>query len=369
MIELDELRNLVHRNEIEKIMATVDQQPALLNHVFEFHSHHTNLLQMAINRNNPQLVRILFDRSATLIEGGDFKNNSIENLLASARYDDPPSIDILNDLLGRGVEFPVKDEKSCHSFIRYSMENIYSYDLVDTLKAMIGLGFDPVAAEKTGEVSMIAKALEGHYRRPSKIAEVLLEQGCSVDALEGDYYSPLDKALETELYRFAAKLLERGANFSSTRHIMEELADHPEIPAGLRDELTKNQDFNGKGERGLPAIHVAAEYDNSEYVSYLVDNGVDINLESKSGTPLIYAVTCNRKKMIKHLMTLGADVNALNGKQETALDIAHSLPGFKHVCSVMAKAGAKTSAELSGSQDQQANVLDSIDKAIQAGEA
>ena len=369
MTELSELRIMVQNNRIDEIIGLIDEQPELLNHVFEPTTTPFNLLTLAVRRNNPGLVRVLLDRGVKPIVGEGLRNNLIGTLLTSGRYDDPPSTDILKLLLEHGVEFPVKDQKSCWAFIGYTMEKVYAFDFVDVLNTMMEQGFDPVAAESTGCISMITKSLEHRYQQPSKIAEALLACGCSVNALEKDYCTPLGKALEMRLYKFSTKLLDHGADASKLKNIPHTLAEHTKIPIKLRDRLTKNQDLSGLDDYGLTPIHTAVRYGNSEFISYLVNSGVDVNLKSKSGTPLIHAIEHNHKDMIKHLIELGADVNAMNDNQETALDIAQSLAGFKRTCAMMVKAGAKTRIELSGEQDNSANVISSINKAIQPGEA
>ena len=369
MMELRDLRITVRNNHIDEIIGLIDEQPDLLNHVFEPDNTPVNLLALAVSRNNPELVRVLLDRGAKPFAGEEFRNNLIGKLLTAGRYDDPPSADILKLLLEHGVEFPVQDQKSAWAFINFTMEKIYTFDFVDVLNAMLAQGFDPVAAENTAGISMITKSLGHHYEASSKIAAVLLACGCSVNALEKDYSTPLGKALEMHNYKFIKKLLDHGADTSKLKNIPHTLAEHIKIPTKLRDRLIKNQDLSGLDGYGLTPIHTAVQYDNSDFISYLVSEGVDINLKTKLGTPLIYAIQQNRKDMIKHLIELGADVNATNDKQETALDIAQSLAGFKRTCAMMVKAGAKTSIELSGGQDDRVALISSINKAIQPGEA
>jgi ankyrin repeat protein len=369
MIEFDELRRTFWSSNNEEIIGLIDEQPHLITHVFDPSASPSNLLTLSVRRNDPELVRVLLDRGTKPIADDVPGRNLIGILLNSGDYDDPPSTDILKLLLEHGVEFPVKDEKSCSAFIGYTMKNVYSNDLVDVLNAMIEQGFDPVAVENTGSVSMILKSLEHLYEEPSEISEELLARGCSVNALENDFDSPLGKALEMHVYRFAAKLLDHGADASRLRNIPHILAEHPRIPNRLRDRLTKNQDLSCVVDSVWTPIHAAVQQDNSEYISYLVDNGVDVDLKTKLGTPLIHAIENNHKDMIKHLITLGADVNAMNDKQETALDIAQSLAGFRKICAMMIKAGAKTYIELSGGHYDFDNIVSSINKAIQPGEA
>ena len=367
MIELNELRRLVRRDKIDEL---IDTQPNVLNHIFEAGSHwQSNILSLAVASNHIEMVRTLLERGAQPIPGDAFRDNLIVTLCTSCDYNNPPSIDIFKLLLENGVELPIKNQEDCTHFIRSTLENIYRYDYIDFFQALIDHGFDPVAVENIAGFSIVTASLLSRYEAPTKVAELLIQCGCSPNAFQGDYSSPLCRALEVNFYDFVSKLIDHGADVSALGNTALIMAEHPNISVRLRDKLLRGQDFNYVSKYGTTAIHKSIEYDNSTLVTYLVGNGVDINILTELGTPLMHAVKYQRKDMVKHLVELGADVNALNDKKETVLDIAQSLAGFKRVCSMLIKSGDKTSVELSGDSDDIGVIIDSINKAIQPGEA
>lgn len=365
MIEVRDIRTLFRRNKFDEIHQVIDEQPDIVNHVFDGSSHEFNLLTLAVNKNNASLVDTLIEKGAKPLPDSDL----VSSWATSGDYKKAPSLDVLKTLLKQGATFPTSEEKSCKIFIGYVMEDIYSRDSIGVLKGMIKLGFDPVAVEKVAKTSMITKALERHYEKDSKIADHLMTLGCSVDALSNDYYSPIGKALENHRYAFVAKLLDLGADISKIKNIAHTLAEHPDMPAELRGRMVKGQELSLIGDYGMSPIHAAVQYGNSHYISFLVEQGVDVNLKTSYDSPLMYAITSHCKSTIKLLIDLGADVNTTNKKKETALDIAQSLPGFKRVCTMLVKAGAKTSIALSGNVSDSTAIIASINKSIQRGES
>ncbi|MEH6446908.1 MAG: DUF4132 domain-containing protein [Oceanospirillaceae bacterium] len=364
MIEVDEIRTLFRRKEFYTIQQLIEKQPDIINHVFDGSPHEFNLLTLAVNKNNVSLVDLLIEKGARPLPESDL----ISNWLASGDYKKAPDIDVLKALLKQGATFPVSDENRCRMFIGYIMKDIYSYDYIGALKGMIKLGFDPVAVEKVARASMIIQALNRHYEKDSKIADHLIMLGCSVNALSSDGYSPIGQALEKRSYAFVAKLLDLGADISIIKKIAYTLVKHPNMPAELRSRMAEGQELSVVDDYGVAPIHAAAQDNNREYISFLVTKGVDINFPAPHGSPLMYAITSNCKESIKLLIDLGADVNTVNKKKETALDIAQTVPGFKCVCTMLIKAGAKTSIELSGSGNNKPEIIASIERSIQGGE-
>ena len=365
MIELNELQGMLRQGRIPEVIQLVEADSTLVNHLFERHSKRVSLLELAVERNATELVRLLLDRGADPFADGCAKNHLLSVFLESSNFNGAPSTEILKLLMDHGADFEATDSDSCQKWVLYKLHRVYSNDFAGTLKALIKHGFDPAAVERLADTSMLTRALEHRYDKSCKVADILLSQGCSANAVGKDYTSPLEKALGRHLYGFAAKLVQHGADVSRIENVTHTVARHPEMPAELRDELIKGHDLGLVSRDGRTPLHAAVEGDDIQYAIYLVEHGVDINQKGRFETPLLHAVEWGRKNMIKHLVKLGADLNAKNRKGETALDLSLARPGFKKVCDVLVQAGAKTSAELAGKRNDAGS---SIKKAIQPGE-
>ena len=388
MIEFEEVSKVIKKGQTSDVTKLLNDEPDLINFIFKSRGQSCNILNLAVQQNNSDLVRILLESGATPYVEDELRDNLIYRLILTASHQVKPDEEILRLLVANGVTFPVNNKKNASSFIGYYMENIYKYDLVSFFSEMCKLGFDPVAVERLTGSSLIIKALEGRYQTPSKVAEFLLEQGCSLneiepdpgsqrkygrksyldDYLEDEFKSPLAAALDSYLYCFVKKLLDNGAEKAKVGCLPHQLAKHTDIPMYLRDILLENSDLNELGAESKPPIFLAIDYNNSGYITYLAENGANINIVVKSLTPLMYAVKTHRKQAVKRLVELGADLNTLDAKWQTALDIALTLPGFKKTCDMMIKAGAQTSIKLSAKSDDSRNIIENINNAIQPGE-
>ena len=87
-------------------------------------------------------------------------------------------------------------------------------------------------------------------------------------------------------------------------------------------------------------MHRAAITGNNEIVNILFEAGANLNMPDFDGnTPLMYAVTANRRFTVERLVTLGADINFRNVSKETALKVAEK-NRFKEVASFLRSKGA-----------------------------
>lgn len=90
--------------------------------------------------------------------------------------------------------------------------------------------------------------------------------------------------------------------------------------------------------RGLPLIHLAALFDRPDLVSWLIDQGLGVDMVDRRGrTPLFFAAS---RRMARHLMRSGADPEHRDLVDHTPLhaaaragrvDVAHALRLAKHV--------------------------------------
>lgn len=82
-------------------------------------------------------------------------------------------------------------------------------------------------------------------------------------------------------------------------------------------------DINKRGKDGTVALHHAAHGGYTDIIELLCKEGGFIDFPDYQGyTPLMYAVLGNKIDAVKKLLELGANVNYINIKNETALSIA-----------------------------------------------
>ena len=75
-------------------------------------------------------------------------------------------------------------------------------------------------------------------------------------------------------------------------------------------------------QRGYTPLYGAIEYANIEIVKFLIKNGADINIHSRSDTSLIHAIKYGKIDIAKLLIDANVKLDSVNLYNKTALDIA-----------------------------------------------
>ena len=97
-------------------------------------------------------------------------------------------------------------------------------------------------------------------------------------------------------------------------------------------------DINSKGLDNWTALHFAAYDDNNVIVEYLIDNGANINAETRFGKTALH-ITALRGNLetVASLITKGIDVNYQDEDGNTALHIAAE-NGYESIVEYLVKA-------------------------------
>ncbi|CAH0387286.1 unnamed protein product [Bemisia tabaci] len=131
-----------------------------------------------------------------------------------------------------------------------------------------------------------------------EICEVLINNGCDVNALDEHYRTPL---LYTA-YPHSSYFTNKELNPDETYRI--------QIAELL---LNSGADVNAKCKRDETALHFATQFGFERLVWFLLQNGADVNSFDKLGnTALTFAVDRGYTNILKALIIHGADVNAVN---------------------------------------------------------
>jgi ankyrin repeat protein len=119
----------------------------------------------------------------------------------------------------------------------------------------------------------------------------------------------------------------------------------------VKQHLVAGTNVDAKGDRGMTALHSAANEGYKEIVELLVIYGADVNVFVMGMTPLHYAAGGegqHYKDIVELLITNGADVNAKEEKYSfvgTPVDWAIRLKEPK-IAALLHKHGGKTAEEL-----------------------
>jgi ankyrin repeat protein len=109
-----------------------------------------------------------------------------------------------------------------------------------------------------------------------------------------------------------------AAGFGADTRVAE--AAMHEDHAALQGLLRQKADVNGALPDGATALHWAANADDLDTVSLLIQTGANVKAKDRYGfTPLYFACTNGSAAVIRKLLDAGADPNAADASGETAL--------------------------------------------------
>jgi ankyrin repeat protein len=124
----------------------------------------------------------------------------------------------------------------------------------------------------------------------AEVARVLLENGADMEIRDGDYWRPLERAVENGHVEVVQVFLEHGA------------------------------DVNAGGVTNATALHAACAFGHPSLARVLLEHGADANAKEYSGeTPLHWATD---EEAVLILLEYGADSNAKDNYNWTPLDAA-----------------------------------------------
>lgn len=158
------------------------------------------------------------------------------------------------------------------------------------------------------------------YNDLDKVRE-LLQQGAMIDERNERGKTALIIAVELGHYDMAQLLIEKGADvdvtaigdrFSCTE---EDTPDSPVVCAQVLPGGTPP--FTVRV--GWTALHYAIDRQNQKMVSLLLDNGADANVTGAFKTPLMLASQKGDRVVVRMLLDHGAQVDAHNKGNRTAL--------------------------------------------------
>lgn len=155
----------------------------------------------------------------------------------------------------------------------------------------------------------------------------------------------LESAIRIRNVKFLTALLDRGVKFDSVLYDIFFMGNME----FMKLVLSKVSSTCFKGTTGIGLFHNFVVGSHFDLARALVQNGVSVNDSVRYGTPLYCAVSYNDVRMIRFLLSLGADVNSVSYQQNpaTALGKAASLKNVE-VFMLLLEHGANISCTVAG---------------------
>jgi hypothetical protein len=198
---------------------------------------------------------------------------------------------------------------------------------------------------KTGKITpgTMIESPEGKSA-PAKRVKGLLFVAPEV-ILQPEQTQPIEKEIgrqtQSEPCPITAYMQKRGITSTTAPPVVEKPLNKS-LPSSVPVDLTVNL----KDGFGRTKLHLAAEKNDVNRISILIEKGADVNARDKDdATPLHWAASSNSAAAIQMLIDAGARINAQNKNGGTPLDVA-ILTNSHEVADILKKVGATSSNSL-----------------------
>ena len=272
-----------------KLLLSVGANPNIKNDDGQTCIHHT-----VIGNWSREVLRVV------IAHGGDMNAATKDNITALMLASRTGNVDAINVLLATGADPNITDVDGYTCF----------HDAVDagcnkeTLTAIMNHGTNIHAANKKGVTPLMAAVWKGNV----DAIKVLLNAGADL------------KDCDTCLHR--------AIRSRCSKEILQRVISH-------------GADVNAKNEHGVAALRLTCQTGNEDAIIELLRAGADPNIVDEAGETCLHTAIrgkCSRKHL-EALITHGADVNATNENNETALRLAYQMED-EHAINELLKAGA-----------------------------
>ncbi len=309
---VSELIKAVENSNKEKIIEIISQHPELLN--TQDFAGHTPLSSVS----DLKTAKLLLAYGANL---------NIENSLG---YDalnymfsiQSPNPDIIKFLIehGANVNTVSNDEYAPLHMVRHA----------DIAKMLLEKGADINKQNTYGQTPL-------HLAKNAQIAQLLIENGANLNIRDNDGNTPLHLAYDIDIVK---TLIENNMDVNAC-NTNNDTPLHRAIVNPFSKEaamflLEKGADVNKQNNDGNTPLHSYIStiiyspmphqtQETKDIVSALIKNKADINIKNKDGeTPLHIAAKTNNIALFHFLIENGADIHAVNNKDQNLLHLTTS---------------------------------------------
>lgn len=205
----------------------------------------------------------------------------------------------------------------------------------EAIERLLDEGHGPETPIEYGE-RRVPPLVKAAWEGQTEIAEILLEHGANVDAIETGGTTPLMQAITRGWDDMVDLLLEAGAD-PTVLNTYQQDALQGAIHADRPDWVERLVEAGAKlapNAYGHTPLMTAAAGSSLDCIDYFVDQGADVNAKSQhGGTALTTAAITNQPKAVRALLENGADPSIADGNG-TAMEVAEKY-GYLEIVEIL----------------------------------
>ena len=240
-------------------------------------------------------------------------------------------IDVAAKLLSDGANPNASAGKSKCSIV-FALENEY-FELVEQ---MLASGAEISIRDQKGWTPLIWAAIKGR----KKVVEFLLDKGVDIHICNNDGWNAITGAFFRKHTEIVQILTKNGAKFGEKYKEAALLSayEHGDMDV-VKTLISDGVNVNVATAEGQPLIILAAARGDIIMIDLLLDAGADINIRDIDGNPVLVSSIVNAQyKVAEHLVQKGASIN-VKGPRWAAIHLA-ALYGRTDFCKFLLDFGA-----------------------------
>ncbi|WP_298517115.1 ankyrin repeat domain-containing protein [uncultured Kordia sp.] len=316
------------------------------------------LLLVAPFAKNYSIIEYFISKGISL-KSTDTNGNGIFNYAAKAG-----NIPLMKRLIDNGIDYKSVSTKGENAIIFASRGLRRKTNTLETFKYLASLGIPPNITTTDGETPLHALSYKSQDLETFKY---FVDNGVNVNQANADGNTPLlyaasrneeaivryltsqtkninhqnkegKSALSNAVYRntpeVVAFLLEKGANINVVDKEQNNLGYYllknynAKKPENFHKKLAllqrKGFNFKKPQPNGNTLFHIAVDTENIDLIKYVQSLGIDVNQQNNDGiSPLhIAAMKAKNTKVLKYLLSIGADKSTKTAFEESVYDLA-----------------------------------------------
>ncbi len=268
----------------------------------------------AVDGNNIDIVRLLFDKGAKIEQKYSIFDNYPQSLIRTAA--EGGNVAILKLLMEHGLDIMKGVNEEQYNPLIGAAER----GQTEMVEFLISKGV-PVNLQTESRSALHEASYYGHLG----VVKVLIKNGADVNRKDFASVTPIDYAAYRDYKDVVKYLVENGAYETLFSAVVTE-----NLPK-IEQLIEKGQNINVKIRFGDETpLHLAVEVNSIGAARFLISKKAEINAKDLGGdTPLHFAARENRPQIAKILIENGADPNIKNKLGKTAYDIAQNQNEFE----------------------------------------
>lgn len=327
-VQAEEIHEAVKKGDLARVKKLLNENPARLN-LRETNERKASPLHLAVAKKSVPIVNYLLNKNATVDISDHYKQTPL-HWATKQEIDDSTKKEVAEkESLEKIVTLFIQKKANVNAKDDDHDTPLHFAAKNSSIKVVAKLLTHnaSVYARNSRNETALHTAVIRNDDRALKAVTLLIQKNAEIDATDNDGYTPLHHAIDDSTFEVFSKLIAHGANVnaktnrgSTPLHILAYFSDGP-ILESVNLLIKKNVKIDTKDSDGQTPLHIAASFSTFEVIEKLIAHGANINIKDHLGNTLLHQATLRRDdhamKIVDLLIQKKLTVNAKNNTGNT----------------------------------------------------